>query len=147
MPTPAHMHTYVNTVQDDIQDYSARKISPACQISASLNRCIPIPQRNKQFTQNKTNFTITTPIDSDALAKYLEGYDSELAQFLVAGFSLGFRIPYQGERNFRLSNNLPSFEKNKSVELQKISQELCSGRIAGPFSSVTFGNSSEKESR
>lgn len=146
MPTPAHMHTYVNTVQDDIQDYSARKISPACQISASLNRCIPIPQRNNSL-KIKTNFTITTPIDSDALAKYLEGYDSELAQFLVAGFSLGFRIPYQGERNFRLSNNLPSFEKNKSVELQKISQELCSGRIAGPFSSVTFGNSSEKESR
>lgn len=141
------MHTYVNTVQDDIQDYSARKISPACQLSASLNRCIPIPQRNKQFTQNKTNFTITTPIDSDALAKYLEGYDPELAQFLVAGFSLGFRIPYQGERNFCLSNNLPSLEKNKSVELQKISQELCTGRIEGPFSSVTFGNSSEKESR
>lgn len=101
---------------------------------------MPIPQRNKQFTQNKTNFTITTPIDSEALAKYLEGYDPELAQFLVAGFSLGFRIPYQGERNFRLSNNLPSFEKNKSVGLQKISQELCTGRIAGPFSSPPFTN-------
>lgn len=146
------MHTYVNTVQDDIQDYSARKIAPACQISASLNRWIPIPQRNKQFIQNKTNFTITTPINSDALAKYLEGYDPELAQFLVAGFSLGFRIPYQGERNFRLSNNLPSFKKNKSVGLQKISLHWKNSRsfFLSPLykhTSVTFGNSSEKESR
>lgn len=94
----------------------------------------------KQPIQNKSNCTITTPIDSDAFAKYLEGYDPELSQFLVTGFSLGFRIPYVGERKFRLSNNLPSFEKNKSVGLQKISQELCTGRIAGPFSSPPFTN-------
>lgn len=123
------MHTYVNTAQDDTQDYSAQKIASTCQIVASLNRCMLILQP----IQNKSNCTITTPIDSDALAKYLEGYDLELAQFLVTGFSLGFRIPYEGERNFRLSNYLPSFEKNKSVGLQRISQELCTGRIAGPF--------------
>lgn len=112
------MHTYVNTAQDDTQDYSAQKIAPTSQILASLNQCFPIPQRNKQPIQNKSNCTITTPIDSDAFAKYLEGYDPELSQFLVTGFSLGFRIPYVGERKFRLSNNLPSFEKNKSVGLQ-----------------------------
>lgn len=88
------MHTYANTAQDDTQDYSAQKIAPTSQILASLNRFFPIPQRNKQPIQNKSNCTITTPIDSDALAKYLEGYDPELSQFLVTGFSLGFRIPY-----------------------------------------------------
>lgn len=143
------MLTYVNTEQDDTQDYSVQKIAPTSLILASLNRCFPIPQRNKQFTQNKSNCTITTPIDSDALAKYLEEYDPELSQFLVTGFPLGIRIPYVGERKFRLSNNLPSFEKNKSVGLQKNFTRTLHWKYSRSFfisplykhPSVTFGNS------
>lgn len=113
------MHTYANTAQDDTQDYSAQKIAPTSQILASLNQCFPIPQRNNQPIQNKSNRTITTPIDSDAFAKYLEGYDPDLSQFLVTGFSLGFRIPYVGERKFRLSNNLPSLKRISLLDFKK----------------------------
>jgi hypothetical protein len=71
----------------------------------------------------------------DKLAEYLHGYDPTQAKFLLEGFRYGFRIPYYGHRQFRLSKNLPSLKGNENVLWQKINSEINSGRVGGPFSS------------
>ena len=67
----------------------------------------------------------------DNLAEYLQGYDPTLLKILIAGFRYGFRIPYQGLRQFRLSKNLPSLRGNESVLWQKINNEIKLGRVGG----------------
>lgn len=52
---------------------------------------------------NKDNdqIQISTPVLVDQLSNYLEGYDPTSKLFLTQGFTAGFRIPYEGPRNFR----------------------------------------------
>ena len=93
---------------------------------------------NHPPSQKKTENSVVTPINVDKLAEYLQGYDPTLLKFLVAGFRYGFRIPYQGPRQFRLSKNLPSLRGNESVLRQKINNEIKLGRVGGPFSAPPF---------
>ena len=74
---------------------------------------------------------ISTPIN--ILTSYLEGYDQTLSNLLVEGFQFGFKIPYQGPRQFCLSPNLPSITGKESIFNQRLQQELLSNRIDGPF--------------
>lgn len=79
------------------------------------------------------NLKISTPINPKLLANFLKGYDADLASFLTTGFTFGFKIPYQGPRSFRLSKNLSSINGKESILHQRISKELKSKHIAGPF--------------
>ena len=83
---------------------------------------------------------ISTPIKHSILTSYLEGYDQTLSIFLIEGFQFGFKIPYQGPRQFRLSPNLPSIKGKESILNQRLQQELLSNRIAGPFFEPPFLN-------
>ena len=83
---------------------------------------------------------ISTPIKHSILTSYLEGYDNTLSNFLVEGFQFGFKIPYQGPRQFRLSSNLPSIKGKESILNHRLQQELLSNRIAGPFTEPPFPN-------
>lgn len=66
---------------------------------------LPAPLTNKSPLSDR-DIVIITPIQVDKLASYLDGYDPSLAQFLSNGFTFGFRIPYQGQRAFRVFRNL-----------------------------------------
>lgn len=84
--------------------------------------------------------TIRTPVIVNTYAKYLQGYNSTLYHFLIQGFQVGFRIPFQGDRQFRLSRNLPSLLGKEDILQQKIEQEIKAGRVAGPYDDPPFKN-------
>jgi hypothetical protein len=127
-------------VQVDTQGYTALRAASQTPMPPKPNQIRQKPPENTLGSRKKTNPTITTPIQVNSLASFLAGYDSQLVQFLVNGFSSGFKIPFTGQRQFRLSKNLPSFDKFKSVGLNKINEELKTGRIAGPYASPPLTN-------
>ena len=70
----------------------------------------------------------------------LQGYAPALKQYLIDGFSFGFRIKFMGERRPFESPNLKSAQEQPHVVTAKLEKELEAGRIAGPFSSPPFPN-------
>ena len=98
------------------------------------------PATSANLLHQLNTFSITTPIQVHTLANYLENYDSFLANYLIQGFTFGFRIPYQGPRLFRLSKNLPSIKGKEHILEERITQELLHHRIAGPFQCPPFPN-------
>lgn len=76
---------------------------------------------------------LPTPIKPQILAKYLQGYDPTLAQFLLNGFTEGFSLEYQGRRSSRVCPNSTSAGEHPEVIDRKIASELKEGRILGPF--------------
>lgn len=71
---------------------------------------------------------------------WLKGYDGEKRKFLVKGFKVGFRIPFAGQRSWRLSGNATSFTKNLDILKQKLQIEIDNQRVAGPFKVIPFQN-------
>ena len=83
---------------------------------------------------------LPTPVVVNSLARYLSEYDKEDSSFLIAGFSQGFRIPFQGDLPHKVPNNLLSAEQHPSIVDEKLLKELQANRIAGPFASPPFKN-------
>lgn len=104
----------------------------------TIQTILPTTQTNPlQLTKDQS---ISTPIRIYSLTHYLQNYESELANFLIQGFTFGFKIPYKGPRQFRLSRNLSSIEGKEHILQQRIDQELKHQRIAGPFCKPPFPN-------
>lgn len=80
-----------------------------------------------------------TPIKSDVLHTYIEGYIKEEVQFLIDGFTFGFRIPISGKSYENNCKNHPSAIRNKSEVNKKLNVELGKGRILGPFVTKPIG--------
>ena len=59
-----------------------------------------------------------------------------LANYLIQGFTFGFKIPYQGPRQLRLSKNLSSFKSKEHILEARITQEMLYRPIAGPFPNI-----------
>ena len=75
-------------------------------------------------------------LQTNRLAAYLIGYDRQLSDTLITGFSIGFRIPSSIENTFTSTyQNHKSALQNPLAVSQKIHKELKLGRIAGPFQS------------
>lgn len=89
--------------------------------------------------RQETNYNleaIVTPINVAKLQQLLEAshYDPCETQFLVKGFTEGFRIGYHGPRNIkRISNNLKFRVGDKFDLWDKIMTEVTAGRYAGPY--------------
>lgn len=60
--------------------------------------------------------------------------------FFIDGFTFGFRIPFTGQRVFRLAKNLSSIQGKEHMLYHKIDQEILAGRVGGPFTSPPFPN-------
>ena len=74
------------------------------------------------------------------LAKYLEGYDKVKTDTLLNGFTNGFSLGFEGEKQAFTSPNLKSALEMPSEVDRKLAKELSLGRLAGPFQSPPLSN-------
>lgn len=84
--------------------------------------------------------SLVTPVDPQKLGELLHEihYESEKINFLVEGFSDGFRIGHQGERPPGYPQNHAKAEARPHVVYAKLNKELAAGRYAGPFTQPPF---------
>ena len=81
-----------------------------------------------------------TPVNVERLEILLHGYNPALTQYLIEGYSLGFRINFVGERCAMDSPNLKSALERPIVTSAKLQKECDAGRIVGPFATPPFSN-------
>ena len=67
------------------------------------------------------------------MRKLLKGYNTDETEFLVNGFTHGFKIPFQGQETDFIAQNSWSAKQNPQAVNKNIAKELLAGRIAGPF--------------
>ncbi|XP_062587810.1 uncharacterized protein LOC134249476 [Saccostrea cucullata] len=100
-----------------------------------------VGQEKLQVSSNLlTKNSVVTPIKADRLDYWLKGYDRNKQKYLVEGFKVGFKIPFEGQRIFRESDNLKSAKDNLDILKQKIQIEIDNHRVAGPFKEIPFQN-------
>ena len=80
----------------------------------------------------------TTPIKICKLSPFLVNYP--LSDYIIQGFSRGFKLGYIGSRNCCSSPNLKSCSDFPDIALKKLQKEVSSGRIKGPFHNPPFPN-------
>lgn len=73
-----------------------------------------------------------------SLKAWLQGYQNK--DYLLDGFTRGFRLEYNGPRSAMTSKNLKSCEDSPEIVFKKISTEVKAGRVKGPFSYPPFHN-------
>jgi len=81
---------------------------------------------------------LATPVNPKVLNALLSGYPEGEKDFLVQGFTYGFRIPFKGEIPPLCQKNLQSALQHPSVIDNKLEKEIQKGRIAGPFTAPPF---------
>ena len=86
------------------------------------------------------NIPPVTPVKVSTLSPLLQHYDPRLKQFLIDGFSFGFRVGFVGNSRLRLTSNLCTAKEQPKILAAKLEKELCAGRIVGPFSRPPFDN-------
>ena len=69
--------------------------------------------------QKVTNANVVTPIKVETFKKWLLGFPKKELQFLYDGFIYGFKIPFQGERKYRIHENFISAEQTWKHEQTK----------------------------
>ena len=94
----------------------------------------------KNLIQKVTNANVVTPIKVETFKKWLLSFPKKEPQFLFDGFTYGFKIPFQGERKYRIHENLISAKQNMKTLTNKITKEVLAGRVAGRFQSPPFTN-------
>lgn len=90
--------------------------------------------------EQQNNNEIVTAIRPNVLKYFLKGYDTAMADYLVAGFTYGFELHYEGPRYFRSSKNLLSALQKPVIVNKKLQKELEAHRIVGPFVTLPFDN-------
>ena len=79
-----------------------------------------------------------TPIKLTRFAELIEGFQFE--DYLLNGLREGFRIGYEGPRDFKDCTNLKSCREHPQIISDKIATEVALGRIQGPFDQPPFPN-------
>lgn len=74
-----------------------------------LNKARTLPQTHR--SQLESSDSIVTPINVQQFQNYLSGYNQATSDFLIEGFSQGFKIPYTGERRFTIF----SYRKGRNI--------------------------------
>ena len=83
------------------------------------------------------------PLDVEHFVELLResNYDPEEISFLQKVFSEGFDIEHDGPQDRKsLSDNIPFSVGNKTILLNKLMKEVCTGHVAGPYKEIPFEN-------
>ena len=122
--------------------------------SSALNAALITPFQAASKTRNERNNTLSTnqgcqattplptphptPVKVNRLAMYLTGYENKLQKNLIDGFTLGFRLYFQGPYKASGAQNLMSALQHPEVVDSKLIKERQSGHILGPHYLSTF---------
>ena len=75
-----------------------------------------------------------TPVKASVLQTYLQCYPNQAdAKLLYEGFSTGFKLQYDGPREFTECDNLKSLRMHEHEAIEVVLKEVDLGRIAGPY--------------
>ena len=103
------------------------------------------PRANKGSTGCKTapileekEEDLTTPVKEGNLARMLGSYEDK--DYLIRGFTEGFRIGYSENDSSIFATNSKSILENPDEERKEFDMENCMNRIKGPFSRPPFRN-------
>lgn len=83
-------------------------------------------------------FHSPSPVNSSRLAAWLDGYDTGETNWMVEGFTVGFRLGCLGMAGPRSCNNQASANNRPDVVENYIEKETGLGRLAGPFDESPF---------
>lgn len=83
---------------------------------------------------------LPTPVIVERLAELLIGYPNDRYEYIIDGFTNGFRIGFEGIRSPQSCSNLRSANQHPEIVTAKLGKELAEGRIEGPFEEVPFEN-------
>ena len=83
---------------------------------------------------------LPTPIDWQLLDACLEGYHSDLREFLVNGFRYGFRIKFEGASDCRAAKNSVIAQNNPVVLEQFVQKEMSFDRLYGLYNTLPFSH-------
>ena len=120
----AHTSMSATSVKARTQDFNALNINPS-KMHNRTNRC---QIRNK----------IPTPVNAELLGQELQGYDMDLRNMLIHGFTFGFSLNFKGTPSNKTCKNHKSATENPDAVYLKLAKESLSGRIAGPFKEPPF---------
>ena len=103
---------------------------------------VPLQQTDNLSSLSESHFPLpdspTTPVNIVYLKELLSGYTAEVVDFLVSGFTNGFRIGYFGPHTVGREKNNLSANANESSVSSAIFKELSRGHTVGPFSFPPF---------
>lgn len=100
-------------------------------LSQTLHKAKTLAQTHR--SQLESFDSIVTPINVQQLQNNLSGFNQATSDFLIEGFSQGFKIPYTGERRFSLSQNLSSLIGKEEILQNKIDKKLKAKESPAPF--------------
>ena len=72
-----------------------------------------------------------TPVKVSTLSPLLQQYDPRLKQFLIDGFSFGFRVGFVGTSQLRLASNLRSAKDQPEILAAKLEKEYTECKYGG----------------
>lgn len=83
---------------------------------------------------------LETPVNPSKLASLLYDYDSNKRDYLIEGFTAGFRLGANYNYDSVQINNSISTHKHSDLVWESIKKEMSLGRIKGPFTPLPFKN-------
>jgi hypothetical protein len=93
---------------------------------------------NNQNSAQPATASTATPINIARLSFWLSGYQAPSKEYLLSGFSNGFRIRFQGPSLSVSYRNHSSATRNPQIVRDMLAAELTAQRIAGPFPQPPF---------
>ncbi|CAG2229373.1 unnamed protein product [Mytilus edulis] len=96
----------------------------------------PSVQSQRSTIEPNKNHKLPSPIKTDRLVFYLEGYDSIKCSYLLNGLRYGFLLEHEGPRSLFTCNNLKSALSNSSLVQEKFEKEIAFDRVMGTYNYI-----------
>lgn len=90
--------------------------------------------------KNDYPLKMPTPVKPEILKAYLEGYEQDLAHYLISGFTHGFHLGCLNTPSSTPSKNHGSTNKHPEIVLNKIKKEQSYGRISEASTNPQYPN-------
>lgn len=128
--TTAHLATYASSVRATALVFSVEGLQQRRTIPGSGNSSLLNRQQNPPPVKKTTSSPMPTPVVICKLASLLIGFGKK--DYIVEGFSNGFRIHFDGPEVPTYKRNSREAEQNPQAIDSKLKEELEAGQIQGP---------------